>query len=175
MEELIIKSKEGDKESFTQLIISIESDLYKIARMRLNNDEDIEDAVQETIIEAFKNIRKLKHNNFFKTWIIKILINKCNKTYRNNKRNSLSLEQIELEKYYYKNDSIYEDSNLEFEILISNLKYKERIVLILYYLEDFTIAEIAKILSLPVSTIKNRLLRARNKLKEVIEREEKYE
>lgn len=56
MEELVKKSKNGDAEAFTQLIIIIETDLYKISKMRLNCDDDINDAVQETLIQAFRNI-----------------------------------------------------------------------------------------------------------------------
>ena len=47
----------------------------QIARTRLNNEEDIKEAVQETIIKSYSSIRKLKNSKFFKTWIIKILIN----------------------------------------------------------------------------------------------------
>ena len=60
MEELIKQAQKGDKEAFTQLIYEIRQDLYKIARCRLSCEDDIEDAVQETMIETFKNIKKLK-------------------------------------------------------------------------------------------------------------------
>lgn len=174
MEELIEKSKQGDKEAFTQIIITIELELYKIAKTRLVREEDIEDAVQETILEAFRNIKKLKSNNFFKTWIIRILINKCNDIYKKNKKfNHVSIENIEDNKYCIETrDCNLEDSNLDFEILISRLQYKERIILVLYYLEDFTIKQIGKILLIPASTVKNRLSRARNKLKDFIESED---
>ena len=74
MEELIQKAKNGDKEAFTTIMLSLEKDLYKIAKTRLKNDDDIYDAIQETIIEAFKSIKKLKNTEAFKTWIIRILI-----------------------------------------------------------------------------------------------------
>lgn len=86
MEELVEKSKKGDEQAFTELIISLESDLYKIARMRLECNDDINEAVQETIIEAFKSIKKVKKSEYFKTWLIRVLINKCNKIYKKEKR-----------------------------------------------------------------------------------------
>ena len=52
MENLILEAINGNELAFDKLIISIEKDLYKIARMRLNYEEDIEDAVQETIIQV---------------------------------------------------------------------------------------------------------------------------
>ena len=62
MEELVAEAKKGDKDAFTQLILNIEDDLYKIARTRLNDQEDILDVIQETIISAYKSINKLKKN-----------------------------------------------------------------------------------------------------------------
>ena len=61
MEELVKKAKIGDKDAFSTLILLLEKDLYKIAKMRLKDDEDVYDAVQETILIAFKSIKKLKH------------------------------------------------------------------------------------------------------------------
>ena len=74
MEELVEKSKKGDNQVFSDLIISIENELYKIARTRLRNEDDIKEAVQETIVKSFSSIKKLRNSKFFKTWIIKILM-----------------------------------------------------------------------------------------------------
>ena len=51
-EQLIFRAKSGETKAFTELVHSIENDLYRIARTRLNNDEDINDAIQETMIKA---------------------------------------------------------------------------------------------------------------------------
>ena len=66
MEELIERAKNGDEQAFTEIIVSIESDLYKIARMRLECEDDINEAVQETIIQTFKSLKKLRNQNFLK-------------------------------------------------------------------------------------------------------------
>lgn len=62
MEKLIEKAKKGDKESFTKLMLLVEKELYHVAKARLKSDDDIYDAIQETAIIAYKNIRKLKEN-----------------------------------------------------------------------------------------------------------------
>lgn len=67
MEELIEKAKKGDKDSFTKLMITVEKELYHVAKARLKNDADVYDAIQETTIIAYKNIEKLKENQYFKT------------------------------------------------------------------------------------------------------------
>ena len=61
-------------------------ELYKIAKARLKRDEDVFDAIQETMIVTFKNIKKLKEPSSFKSWLIKILISKSNDIYRKEKK-----------------------------------------------------------------------------------------
>ena len=94
MEELIQKAQKGDREAFTQIILSIRNDLYKIAKTRISNEEDINDAIQETMLEAYKSIKKLKDIKKLKSWVIKILINNCNKIYKKNYKNDKSITYI---------------------------------------------------------------------------------
>ena len=168
MEELVEKSKKGDEQAFTELIISLESDLYKIARMKLECNDDINEAVQETIIEAFKSIKKVKKSEYFKTWLIRVLINKCNKIYKKEKRNKIIKKYnstINNQPVNYNEEK--KISELDFFILIKSLNYDERISLTLYYLEKFTTKEISEILKEPESTIRNRISRAKQKLRKI--------
>ena len=55
MDELVKRAQQGNKEAFTELILLLKADLYKIAKTRIKNDEDIYDAIQETMIIAFKS------------------------------------------------------------------------------------------------------------------------
>ena len=164
MDALIAEAIKGDEEAFSALIISIEEDLYKIARMRFSCEDDINDAVQETIIQAYKSIKKLKEPEYFKTWIIKILINKCNKLYRKlQKNNFVEYDESVISVEFNDEDKLISD--LDFFILIKNLSYDERITLTLYYLENLTTKQISEILKEPESTIRNRISRARIKIK----------
>lgn len=166
MEELIEQAKNGDEQAFTNIIISIEADLYKIARMRLACEDDINEAVQETIIQTFKSIKKIKKPEFFKTWIIRVLINKCNKVYKKSRNNNY-IEYNEAINTSYNNEDESNIRNLDFLLLIKNLNYNERISLILYYQENLTTKEISKLLKEPESTIRNRISRAKAKLKNI--------
>ena len=161
MDELVIKAKNGDKEAFTELIIKMEDELYKIARTRLIDNEDIFDAVQETMISAFKSLHKLKNENYFKTWIIKILINKCNDIYKTKKVSIVSLD----DNIKFNDSNNYSDDNLNFEFIINCLNYDERIAMTLYYLEEYTTKEISEILKTNENTIKTRIARAKTKIK----------
>ena len=77
-ENLIKKSKEGNKEAFAKLIELYERKLFVIAKSRLEQDADIKDAVQETIYQAYTNIVNLRNNSSFNAWITSVLINNCN-------------------------------------------------------------------------------------------------
>lgn len=170
MEELINDAQKGDSEAFTKLIYSIRMDLYKIARMRLDSNDDIEDAVQETIIDGFNSLKSLRNPNCFKKWIIKILINKCNKIYRQKRKNNISFEEIEAENYIGYNPIERTDDCMEFSFMLKSLNYNEKIAIILYYVEDYTTKEISKILKTSENTIKSRLRRAKIKMKQNYER-----
>ena len=169
MEELIEKSKKGDNQAFSELIISMENELYKIARTRLRNEEDIKEAVQETIIKTYSSLKKLRNSKFFKTWIIRILINECNSVYTKNKKNNFEEYDESTVNIEATNELKTKIDDLDFCILIDNLNYSERIIMTLFYLEEFSTKEIAKILKEPEATIRTRLSRSRNKLKKVIE------
>ncbi len=164
------KAKEGNKEAFIELIYEIRNELYKIARVRLSCYDDIEDAVQETMIQAFKSIKHLKKENSFKNWVIKILINKCNLIYRKKEKDNISYENSNLDNFLISEEKIKTESDMEFYYLLEGLNYDERIAIILFYLEDYSIKDIAKTLHTNENTIKTRLRRAKLKIKEKYER-----
>ena len=132
MEELILSAQNGNEEAFTKLILSINDDLYKIAKPKISNEDDIADAVQETMIEAYKSIKKLNSPNKFKKWVITILINKCNRIYRRKYKNDVSIDEYNLD--YIKTDNIIDiENDLNFFDIIKNLNYNERIIIVLYW------------------------------------------
>lgn len=168
MKELIRKAKKGDEEAFTQIILHISDDLYKIARTRISNEEDIADAIQETMIETYKSIKKLKDEDKFKKWVIKILINKCNRIYRRKyKKCDLSIEEYNFENMNLNSiDNINQlESKINFFDIIKNLNYEERIIITLYYMEEYSVKEIKEIINMNENTINTHLYRARQKIR----------
>ena len=120
--------------------------INKISRTRLRNEEDIKEAVQETIVKSYCSLKKLKNSKYFKTWIIKILINECNDIYNKTKKNNFEEYDENTIQTESTNELNTKVDNLDFFILIDSLNYTERIVLTLFYLEEFSTKEIAKIL-----------------------------
>lgn len=165
MKELIKKAQKGDKNAFTDIILQIRNDLYKIAKTRISNDDDIEDLIQDTMIETYKYIKKLREPEKFKMWVIKILVNKCNKLYKKKYRKDISIDEYNLENYIILNTQKDIEDDLNFYYLIKNLKYEERIVLVLHYMEQYSVKDISKILKINENTVKTHLYRAREKIK----------
>ncbi|MCI8486367.1 MAG: sigma-70 family RNA polymerase sigma factor [Clostridia bacterium] len=167
MYELINRSKNGDEKAFTELILSIKVDLYKIAKTRLNDDSDINDAIQETIIKAYNHLRKLKNENKFKSWIIKILINECNVIYNKKSKKCRLINKIESEELLNsKEDTIQtSDSKIDFNILIDCLEYEEKIIITLFYNNKYTCSEIAEILNVNINTVKSKISRTKQKIR----------
>lgn len=167
MEDIIKRVQEGDEIAFKQLTQSIENDLYRVAKTRLSDDDDINDAIQNTMIITYKNARKIKNVNCFKTWMIHVLINECNKIYKKNKKNNEIFNKLIIDSGFENyEDPIQEVNNkMSFDKIIEKLNYDEKIVLTLYYNSGLSYTQISKILKINVNTIKSRLTRSVNKLK----------
>lgn len=167
MENYIIKAKQGDKESFEKAILIVKNKLYVIAKIKLKNKEDIYDVIQDTLIQSYQNIRSLKDVTKFESWIIKILINNCNKSFKSKSYNAISYDELELENKTKAFDDIsISDDNIDFFNIIDFLEYEERMILTLYYYDDYTTKDISGILNTNESTIRSKLKRAKQKIKD---------
>lgn len=128
--ELVEKAKNGDNEAFNELIDNNKLKMYKTAKAILNNEEDICDAIQETLISAYKNLNKLKENKFFSTWIIRILINKCYDIIAKNKKigNVVDISEVQDVKTFdeYDSDSVVAK-------VLNEIDEELKVVIILYY------------------------------------------
>lgn len=163
-ERLVRKAKSGEKDAFSELIRENKLSLYKVARGMLKRECDIEDAIQNTIMKALEGISSLRNNSYFKTWLIRILINECNIILRNNKRENL----VDVSEGFsgLRHDDKYE--NLDITNAVNMLEIDLREVVVLYYFEDFKQKDIADILDIKEGTVRTRLLRAKKKLKEAL-------
>lgn len=128
--ELVEKAKNGDNEAFNELIDNNKLKMYKTAKAILNNEDDICDAIQETLISAYKNLNKLKENKFFSTWIIRILINKCYDIIAKNKKigNVLDISEVQDVKTFdrYDSDSVVAK-------VLNEIDEDLKVVTVLYY------------------------------------------
>lgn len=161
----VTRARKGDKEAFIRIIQASEDMMYRIAKSMVKSDEDCADAIQETILKAYTSIGSLKEPKFFKTWLIRILINVCNQILRT-KKNVISLVG-------WKEPATHTDSYDEIEIheVVNSLNEETRMLVILYYFEDMSVKQIAQTLDIPEGTVKSRLSRARNELSSLFQNE----
>ncbi len=156
MEYLIKKAKRREPDAFSQLMQLYMKDMYRIALAILMNDEDVADAIQDTMLTCWEKIHSLKQIEYFKTWMTRILINKCYDICKK-RETAISLED-------YEEPAREDNYNLELKEALATLNEKYRIVLTLFYSESYHIDEIARILKIPKSTVQTRLQRGREKL-----------
>lgn len=160
------RAKRGDKEAFCNLIRLNKVAVYRVAKAILNKEEDIEDAVSESILKAYKNIQTLKDEAFFKTWLIRIVINESNNLYKKRSK------EIAVDKDHFKNIKVNDNyKDLSLYNAINSLDEDLRITTILFYFEDMKYKDIAKILNVKEGTIKSRLSRAKEKLYNILKEE----
>ena len=155
---LISEAKRGDPDAFTALMQSQMQNMYKAARAILSSDEDAADAIADTILVCWEKLSQLRKPEFFRTWMTRILINKCKDIIRK-RRNYSFMEDVP-------DVSVRETGfeNVEWNDALNCLEEKYRLVTVLYYVEGFSTTEIAEMLGMPDSTIRSRLSRARHKL-----------
>ena len=152
-----------DKDEFLKLALDAEPTLFHVSFSILHNEQDCADAVQEAILKAYENRHKLKEIKYFKTWIVRIVINECYSILRKKKRFQTYDDQVQKDNTYLSN--YIKEEYIDLYQAIDRLSQKQKICVILYYLEDYAVAEIANVLKIPIGTVKRRLNHARRELK----------
>lgn len=166
MDTLVKKAQRGDAEAFIALMEECKMTLRRVAYGYLGNDEDVADAIQDTILAAYEHIDTLKRGEHFKTWLVRILINNCTKTWRQKKK-SVSLES---EREFESTECVDRGrADIEFRELLLSLPEESRTIFQLYYGEQFTTKEIADILDMNENTIKSKLHRGKEQLRAELE------
>ena len=152
---LVQKAKCRDKDAFVNLIEEHRLSMYKVGKAILKNDEDVADAIQDTILACWEKIGTLKKHQYFKTWLIRILINNCNSLLNKKSRFVLNNELADTQ------ETTTDFEWIEWQQIMNCLNDKQRIVVELYYVEQFKVKEIAYILKISQSAVKSRLQTAR--------------
>lgn len=152
-------------EEFAELVLESTDSLYRVAKGILHQDADCEDAVWEAVTTAFEKLDTLRQDKYAKTWLIRILIHECYSILRRRKKVAPWDETLQNAQSSQTNYSdLYE--------AIYSLEDKYKISVILFYIEGFSVSEIAQITDTSVGNVKNRLHRARGQLRELLEQEE---
>lgn len=167
-EKLLIKNlKKGREDAYRQIVEEYGNRLLRTCYLILKDREEAEDVVQETFIKVFRNIDSFRESSNLYTWIYTIALNLSRDRLRK-KQDMLTFE----DEWVGKNNVEYEvEKGIDRELLRKELfeinsLYRE--VLVLFYFEELSIKEISNLLNEKEGTIKSKLSRGRNILKEAL-------
>lgn len=147
------------KEELGELIMASEDAMYHVAKTLLYSDADCADAIQEAIVKAFSKLDTLKKDAYAKTWLMRILLNECYSVMRKEKR------VVSLEDYRQEEKAEEQKDYSDLYEAIYRLPEEMRLSVTLYYLEGYSVREIATMMKATESAVKNRLARARQRLR----------
>ena len=153
--------RKTDTEKFANLIMMYQDDMYYLALSICKNEADAQDIVGETIVKAFEARNQLRNDARFKYWIMKILTNTAY-TYLKRKKRLVFEEPVE--EIAAKNEN--PDHGLWAKVMEIEEKY--RMVIILYYEQEFSTREISKILNIPERNRKVTVGKGKRKIKRYI-------
>jgi len=169
---LVIKCQQGDKEAFDELVERWQKRLWHYAFHVTGSESAAWDIVQETWYGIIKGIRKLDNATVFPRWAFRIANNKCADWLRRKRRqehlNNELTKQIQKEPYEKQNG---DEKTASLRSAIEKLSPDRRALLALRYHEGFDIAQIAEIIGVPEGTVKSRLHRTVNELRQFVERD----
>ena len=145
--------------------------IFRVAFGYTRSREDADDVVQNTLLALYRNEKSFRDGEHVKAWLIRVAINECKKLLRSpwRRRGGVPIEE-------YADTLSFEDAHDgELFSAIMALDGKYRVVIVLYYCEGYSIAEIAQLLGVPAATVGTRLARARERLRHHLTEAECYD
>lgn len=151
---------------FTELTTKYIDTVYRLALTRMKNMPEAEDITQTVFLKLYREPKPFASEAHVKHWLIRVTINECNKVFRNPFRAAENIAD-------YANTLRFETAEQSdlFDAVMA-LSEKYRLPIFLYYYEEYSTAEISKLLKLPVPTVITRLRRGREQLKQHLQEAE---
>ncbi len=162
---LVTRCKLGEREAFDDLIARWHEPLWKYARRLTGDDDAAADTVQEVWLRVLRGIARLRDHERLRAWMFgiarRVVMDRLREKYSAPVDDSVDLATIA-------EPEDARDLELEISALheeLAQLPVTEREVLVLFYLRELTLSELAEVLAVPVGTVKSRLFRARHLLR----------
>ncbi len=171
--ELVLRMQKEDLEALEELMRRNQRDLLKLAYLISGNYADSEDIVQETFVQAYLKRNTIKEPEYFKTWLIRMMTRIAWRYLKKKNRERPAGDTMEEWEPNAREsaDSVLKiverkEESEELYQAVLRLPVKQRTMVILYYFEDMSVKEIAKLSGCLEGTVKSRLYGARKRLKE---------
>ncbi|HEX4232081.1 MAG TPA: RNA polymerase sigma factor [Bryobacteraceae bacterium] len=181
---LVARAKAGDMEAFSDLVQHYDRRVFRMAKQITQNDDDAEDVLQESFLKAYSHLDDFQGNSKFYTWLVRIAVNEALMKLRKRRSDrTVPLDDpIDTgEDSVAREIAVWEDNPEQkysreemasiLDQAVQSLKPAYRTVFILRDIEEMSIEETAEALSLSISAVKSRLLRARLQLREKLTRQ----
>lgn len=172
-DELVERCKRGDSLGYKELYHRYAKAMYNTCLRILNNEQEAEDVLQESFIEAFKGLDGFEYRTSFGGWLKQICVNRSIDQLRKRKINWVELDKAS---GYDNNEHPVDESEITFKVeavkkAIMRLPDGYRTVLSLYLLEGYDHEEMAGILHVAESTTRTQYIRAKQKLLQLLKKE----
>jgi len=179
---LVAAAKRGDTSAFEELVSRYEGKIFRLTMNITRNREDAEDAMQDAFLKSYSHLKDFQEDSRFYTWLVRIAANEALMRLRKRRPNQFSLDQpiegeddlmpFEVEDWGPSPEQRFAQTEMR-EILnsvIDDLPLDFRAVFVLRDIEDLSTEETAKTLGISIPAVKSRLLRARLRLREKLDR-----
>lgn len=166
----MLLAKNGDSASFCKLYELYYKDMYRFAYYTLGNQQDAEDVISETVLDAFKGIRNLRKPEKFKTWIFQILSTKCKRQIAVYISNREHLTDDTSDAEFIQEDLPYAE-HLDVRKAFSKLSESEKMIVSLMVFAGYNSRETAKILNTREGTVRSAKSRALTKMSQYLKEE----
>lgn len=160
----------GNKQAYTDIIHAYKTPLYATILRMTNNQQLAQDLVQEAFIKIYEQLANYKEGSF-KSWLYRVAINHC-------------IDELRKKHYQFKNEPLQEgqlvetthpeviylkkESERQLEQLLNELPEQERMILLLRYSNELSYEQIAELLKISLSDVRNKLHRSKKKMREKI-------
>lgn len=158
---LVKRASRGDAEAFTQLIMTRERMLSRMAMAILKHPEDAADAVQDAVLDAWQSLPQLRQPGSFNAWLLRILIHSCYRISSDRTKRAHS----QLEEFLAADKPPDWDQSLDVRAALEQMKPEDRLLLGLFYYDGLSVRDIANVLELSEACVKQRLHRSRNRFR----------
>ena len=174
--DLVARAQHGDRDAFSTLAHGASGRLYATARLILHRPELAEDAVQDTLIEAWRDIRGLRDPDRLDAWLHRLLVRACSRQVRREQRRRVT--EIELEPGSIRGGVADASRSLaerdELERAFRRLTPEQRVILALVFYADLPLADVAVVLGVPLGTVKSRLHRSMDALRAALAADDRF-
>jgi RNA polymerase sigma-70 factor, ECF subfamily len=172
---LVERAMHGDEAAFDDLIDRVGDQLHSVARRILRDPYLAEDATQRALLEAWRNLPRLRDPDRFEAWLYRLLVNACHAEARHERRQVASLRLLESDEPSVHDSATHLATQQQLDQAFRRLGIEHRTVVVLIHYLGFTAGEAADAMGTPVGTVRSRLHYALKELRAAIEADARFE